>query len=231
MSSAFSVSESRERRVYVMNTVFGFFPPAALSLENQIGQPTTDEQRAQLNEPGNFDLDLTAEPARYFAGNLSLANTRLRTIDRVTGFWPEGGSHGLGRVRAERSIDASDWYFKAHFFQDPVQPGSLGIEAMIQTLQFFMLETGMGKGLDEPRFEAIALNKPMSWKYRGQVVPLNNKVQVTLDVTETGSDETGVFAIANASLWCDGIRIYSADEMGMRIVSGNSSFERRPIEA
>ncbi len=217
----FLSNESRESRVYVMNTVFGFFPPEALSLDNQIGQPTTDEQRAQLTEPGNFDLDLAGEPARYFAGNLSLANTRLRTIDRVTGFWPEGGTHGLGRVRAERSIDASDWYFKAHFFQDPVQPGSLGIEAMIQTLQFFMLESGMGEGIADARFEAIALNRPMTWKYRGQVVPLNNKVQVTLDVTETGSDAEGVFAIASASLWCDGIRIYSADGMGMRIVSGN----------
>jgi 3-hydroxymyristoyl/3-hydroxydecanoyl-(acyl carrier protein) dehydratase/1-acyl-sn-glycerol-3-phosphate acyltransferase len=218
----FLAGESGERRVYVMDTVFGFFPPEALSLENQIGQPTTDVQHAQLTEMGNYDLDLTDEPDRYFAGSLSLGNTRLRTIDRVTGFWPEGGTDGLGRVRTERSIDANDWYFKAHFFQDPVQPGSLGIEAMIQTLQFFMLESGMGDGIDEPRFEAIALNHPMTWKYRGQVVPLNNKVQVTLDVTEVGSDADGPFVIASASLWCDGIRIYSADGMGMRIVGGRA---------
>ena len=217
----FLSGEAGERRVYDMQTVFGFFPPEALSLENQIGQPTTDAQRAQLSETGNYDLDLTQEPERYFAGSLSIGNRRLRTIDRVTGYWPKGGMHSLGRVRAERAIDASDWYFKAHFFQDPVQPGSLGIEAMIQTLQFFMLESGMGEGIDAPRFEAIALNKPMTWKYRGQVVPLNNKVQVTLDVTEVGSDADGPFALASASLWCDGIRIYSADGMGMRIVSGN----------
>ena len=92
---------------------------------------------------------------------------------------------------------------------------------MIQTLQFFMLESGMEEGVDVPRFEAIALDRPMTWKYRGQVVPLNDKVQVTLDVTEVGRDAAGPFAIASASLWCDGIRIYSADGMGMRIVSGN----------
>lgn len=209
-----------ERRVYAMDTVFGFFPPEALSLENQVGQPTTDEQRALLSEASGFDLDLRDEPARYFAGSLRLAGARLRTLDRVTGYWPEGGSEGLGRVRAERSIDADDWYFKAHFFQDPVQPGSLGIEAMIQTLQFFMLESGMGADLDAPRFEPIALGRPMAWKYRGQVVPLNDTVHVTLDVTEVGRDESGPYAIASASLWCDGIRIYSADGMGMRIVSG-----------
>ena len=180
----FVASGAAERRVYVMNTVFGFFPPEALSLENQVGQPTTPQQRELLSEPCDFDVELRDEPARYFAGSLRLANTRLRTLDRVTGYWPEGGAEGLGRVRAERCIDADDWYFKAHFFQDPVQPGSLGIEAMIQALQFFMLESGMGEDIETPRFEPIGLNQPMTWKYRGQVVPLNEKVQVTLDVTE-----------------------------------------------
>lgn len=219
-----------EHRVYVMDTVFGFFPPETLSLENQIGQPTSEEQHSQRTEPGNCDIDLRDEPDTYFGGSLRLANTRLRTLDRVTGYWPEGGPDGLGRVRAERSIDAGDWYFKAHFFQDPVQPGSLGIEAMIQTLQFFMIESGMGEGLDAPRFEPIALDRPMGWKYRGQVVPLNETVQVTLDITEIGTDEHGPFAIANASLWCDGIRIYSADGMGMRIVSGGTPLPSRRLE-
>jgi 3-hydroxymyristoyl/3-hydroxydecanoyl-(acyl carrier protein) dehydratase/1-acyl-sn-glycerol-3-phosphate acyltransferase len=209
-----------ERRVYVMDTVFGFFPPEALSLENQVGQPTTDEQRALLSEASDFEVDLQGEPARYFAGSLRLAGSRLRTLDRVTGYWPEGGAEGLGRVRAERGIDADDWYFKAHFFQDPVQPGSLGIEAMIQTLQFFMLESGMAEGIDAPRFEPLAIDQAMTWKYRGQVVPLNDLVQVTLDVTEVGRDASGPYAIASASLWCDGIRIYSTDGMGMRIVAG-----------
>ena len=136
--------------------MFGFFPPEALSLENQVGQPTTDEQRALLSEASDFEVDLRDEPGRYFGGSLRLGGARLRTLDRVTGYWPEGGAEGLGRVRAERSIDADDWYFKAHFFQDPVQPGSLGIEAMIQTLQFFMLESGMGADIDAPRFEPIA---------------------------------------------------------------------------
>jgi 3-hydroxymyristoyl/3-hydroxydecanoyl-(acyl carrier protein) dehydratase/1-acyl-sn-glycerol-3-phosphate acyltransferase len=209
-----------ERRVYVMDTVFGFFPPESLSVENQVGQPTTDEQRELLSEASDFNLDLRDEPGRYFAGSLRLGRDRLRTLDRVTGYWPEGGSQGLGRVRAERSIEADDWYFKAHFFQDPVQPGSLGIEAMIQALQFFMLESGMGADIETPRFEPIATGRPMAWKYRGQVVPLNETVQVTLDVTEIGRDERGPYALASASLWCDGIRIYSADGMGMRIVSG-----------
>ena len=37
---------------------------------------------------------------------------------------------------------------------------------------------------------------------------------------ETGTDERGAYARCNASLWCDGIRIYTAEGLGMRIVSG-----------
>jgi 3-hydroxymyristoyl/3-hydroxydecanoyl-(acyl carrier protein) dehydratase len=60
-------------------------------------------------------------------------------IDRITGYWPEGGNSGLGTLRAEKDVKADEWFFKAHFYQDPVQPGSLGIEALIQLVQFYML--------------------------------------------------------------------------------------------
>ena len=47
-----------------MNTVFGFFPPEALSLENQVGQPTSEEQHALLTVPGNVDIStLKLNPA------------------------------------------------------------------------------------------------------------------------------------------------------------------------
>jgi 3-hydroxymyristoyl/3-hydroxydecanoyl-(acyl carrier protein) dehydratase len=68
-------------------------------------------------------------------------------LDRVTGWWPEGGSKGLGYLRAEKDVDPGEWFFKAHFFQDAVQPGSLGVEALCQLLQLCMLERGMANGL------------------------------------------------------------------------------------
>ena len=37
-------------------------------------------------------------------------------------------------MRAEKAIVADQWFFKAHFYQDPVQPGSLGLEALLQAL-------------------------------------------------------------------------------------------------
>ena len=207
-----------DSRVYELKTVFGFFPPAALVA--QIGLATPDAERAMLSKPSGFFVDLRDMPDRYFSHSARLGSAKLCMLHRINGFWPTGGTQGLGKMRAERDIDVGDWYFKAHFFQDPVQPGSLGIEAMVQLLQFYMLETGMDEGIEDARFESLALERELTWKYRGQVIPTNNLVQVTVDITERGRDERGPYASANASLWCDGIRIYSAENLGMRIVSG-----------
>ena len=128
-----------------------------------------------------------------------------------------------GRIRGEKDVDQAEWFFKAHFFQDPVQPGSLGIEAMVQILQLFMLETGMDEGIDSPRFEPMELGRPMTWKYRGQVVPSNKVISTTMDIVDTGTDERGTWAVADTSLWVDGKRIYEASNLGMRIVSGAMS--------
>ncbi len=217
------------REVYRLKTVFGFFPPATLA--NQAGLRTTPEQRELLERKSNFLVDLAAS-----AGNDStqarprLADGMLLMIDRVDGFWPEAGAAGLGQLRAVKDIDCSAWFFKAHFFQDPVQPGSLGIEAMIQALQFYMLhdgrlhdsrlQAGMDHGVDGAHFEPIALERPHRWKYRGQVLPRHRQVHTTLEIIETGRDERGVYALANASLWADGQRIYELDGLGMRIVAG-----------
>ena len=137
----------------------------------------------------------------------------LLMLDRVDGLWPAAGEGGLGQLRADKDVDPDEWFFKAHFFQDPVQPGSLGIEAMIQALQFFMLEAGMDDGIVAPRFEAARRwTTELTWKYRGQVLPHHRTVHTTIEITAAGRDERGAWATCEASLWVDGQRIYEATE-------------------
>lgn len=64
------------------------------------------------------------------------------------------------------------------------------------------------------------LDQPVTWKYRGQVVPKNKVIGSELRITEVGEDEHGRFAIAEGWLWVDGKRIYYTKNLGMRIVSG-----------
>jgi 3-hydroxymyristoyl/3-hydroxydecanoyl-(acyl carrier protein) dehydratase/1-acyl-sn-glycerol-3-phosphate acyltransferase len=209
-----------ETPVYEMQTGFGFFPAA--TFENQAGLSTTAEQSAEFNSASDFLVDLTACPARYCQGSLRLAEPRLLMLDRVTACDPCGGRAGLGALRAEKDVNPAEWFFKAHFFQDPVQPGSLGLEAMLQLLQFHMLHAGLADGMSHPRFAPIESGRALTWKYRGQVVPDNRRITITMEITEQGRDAAGPFAVADASLWVDGKRIYQVAGLGMKIVDANS---------
>ena len=217
-------------RVFAMTTNFGFFPKEALA--GQAGLPVSDAQRANLHEPCDFRRELRSRPPRYFGGSLALPGPMLLLLDRVSGYWPEGGQLGLGRLRAEIDVNPQDWFFKCHFMGDSVQPGSLGLEAMLQALQFYMLEAGLGAGIERPRFEPIQLDEAMTWKYRGQVLPTTTRVTVEIEITEKGqaptnsvpgAPVTAAYAIADASLWVDGLRIYSATRLGMRIVADETA--------
>lgn len=213
-------------RVYTLKTVFGCFPEEAF--EDQAGLPISEEDRTLLEQPGTAVIDLDERPAAFYRDGATLPGSKLDMLNRITGVWPQGGAAGLGAARAEKDVRSSDWYFKAHFFQDPVQPGSLGIEAMIQLLQAYMLHEGMDAGIPSPRFEPLAVGHEMTWRYRGQVTPRNELVHCTLEITDKGRDESGPFVIATASLWVDGLRIYSAEGLGMRIVSGSPPPPRIP---
>lgn len=209
--------------VYTFDTVFGYFKREAL--QNQVGLPVSDAQRASLTQPCAAPVvDLTARPAEYFGPGARLADPMLLMVDRVTGRWPEAGSAGLGQWRGVKDVNPGEWYFKAHFFQDPVQPGSLGIEMLLQLLQFGMLDLGLGKEAGPAaRFEPVALHDAMTWRYRGQIVPTNKQITAQVEITRIDREDAGILAVAEASLWVDNKRIYTASNLGMRIVAGGSA--------
>lgn len=202
---------------YRADTVFGYFPGQAL--EKQQGLRTSDEEREHFSEASAAaDVDLTTRPHGYFGRGARLAEPMLLMIDRVTGRWHTAGRAGLGRWRAVKDVNPAEWFFKAHFFSDPVQPGSLGIESMVNLLQFAMLDLGLGQDAGpDAQFEPIACDQPMTWRYRGQVRPRNKLVTTQLEITKIERNDDQIMAIADAALWVDGLRIYSATDLGMRI--------------
>ncbi len=203
--------------VYSYDTVFGYFRYEAL--QQQVGLPVTDEQRRLLELPCEAPVvNLRARPREFFGPGPRLADPMLLMIDRVTGRWPTDGDAGLGRWRAVKDVNPAEWFFKAHFYRDPVQPGSLGIEMLLQLLQFAMLDLGLGaEGGPSARFEPVALHHAITWRYRGQIVPTRTQITAQLEITRITREDEGVLAVADASLWCDGIRIYSATNLGMRL--------------
>ncbi|MBP1991652.1 beta-ketoacyl synthase N-terminal-like domain-containing protein [Paenibacillus eucommiae] len=206
-----------DQAVYTLDTVFGHFTQEDLG--KQVGIARTVDELEQLVQPSDFIVMLKEEPSRYYGGGLRLPRGKLLLLDQVSGYWPQGGKKGLGRLRAEKQVLPGEWFFKAHFCTDPVQPGSLGVESMLQLVQFYMLHSEMGEGLQHPRFEPIMLGDQVTWKYRGQVTPLNKVVTTEVEILEVGAGEDGPYVIAEAWLIVDGLTIYHAPLIGMRIVS------------
>lgn len=196
--------------VLVLHTTFGFFPPSAFA--ERVGLPVSEDDLRRLAEPGGAVVRACAPRP---PGLPPVPGPMLRMLDRVTGYWPTGGARGLGRLRAEKDIDAGAWFFRAHFFQDPVQPGSLGLEAVCQLLQHYLVVSGQAGGA---RFETVMSDAPVSWKYRGQVEPGDRVVTVELDIVESGVGERGPYAVGEAWLWVNDTRIYHFPRIGVRAV-------------
>jgi 3-hydroxymyristoyl/3-hydroxydecanoyl-(acyl carrier protein) dehydratase len=142
---------------------------------------------------------------------LPLPGSTLLSIDRITGYWPLGGRAGLGRLRAESDVQPDAWFFRAHFFQDPVQPGSIGLEAMLQALSvLWVLHGGNGSSRSGVRsFGPYPAGERAVWKYRGQVRPGARKVEIIVDALE----DRGHGLVGEAWLWVDGMRIYHAPRL------------------
>jgi acyl transferase domain-containing protein/3-hydroxymyristoyl/3-hydroxydecanoyl-(acyl carrier protein) dehydratase len=202
--------------VATVTTTFGFFSPKVL--EDQRGLPTTDADRARRDLPSPTPVVSLINGGGPLAGLPGMAGGTMRMLDEVTGYWPQGGDAGLGRVRTAQAVRPEAWYFKAHFYEDPVQPGSLGLEALIQSARALVALEGWLDGIEDPVWEQPILGFPLRWRYRGQVVPLRREV-----VTEVEALEVDVVAGESVTVkvygtqWVDGLRIYEVPSFAVRV--------------
>ncbi|MBU9763081.1 beta keto-acyl synthase [Mycobacterium sp. TNTM28] len=206
-----SVCTQNGEPVMSLKTTFGFFSPAALA--NQVGLPAAPEVVAALSSEAPVSLPYAAAE---LSGAPWLAQGKLKLIDQVN-FWPGGGAAGLGRLVAEADVDPNAWYFKAHFFQDPVQPGSLGLEAMQQAARAAARLAGLADG-DGLEFEPFAVDQPFNYKCRGQVLPTNLRTRIEVEILSATADERGLLVVFDGAFWVDDLRIYQAHGMGVRVV-------------
>ncbi len=209
---------SRGRLVYGGTTGFGFFPAAALA--SQVGIRGASLSKSRAGAAG-FELprfaperpgDVTASLAS--PGGFALPARAFSMIDRVDVLELDGGPKRLGFVSGSKKVDPAEWFFEAHFYQDPVMPGSLGLEAMLQLMKVFARER-FGRLSGTHRFETMALGREHKWQYRGQVVPTNGLVQVQATVTHVDDQ----LIVADGLLSVDGRVIYSMTNFSLRLVA------------
>ncbi|HBU57931.1 MAG TPA: hypothetical protein DEB33_09315 [Gemmatimonadetes bacterium] len=208
--------ENDDGPVMTLETDFGFFSPQIL--EDQRGLPMTEEMLARRDAESPVPELSLLDGGGELAHLPGMKSGMMRMLDKVTGFWNEGGEAGLGRIRTWQEIHYDAWYFKAHFFEDPVQPGSLGLEALIQSARALVHMKGWLEGIDNPVWEHPVVGFPLSWKYRGQVVPKRNEVvteveALKVDIVEGESVTVEVFG----TQWVDGLRIYEVPSFAVRV--------------
>ncbi|MCA1797056.1 MAG: type I polyketide synthase [Geobacteraceae bacterium] len=193
--------------VYRGDTVFGFFSGQALA--NQVGI-----QGATSYTPGAEELQRSINPGAY-PDQLPFPDVQLRMLDSINIYIADGGPHGLGFLRASKIVDPHEWFFDAHFYQDPVCPGSLGLESFIQLIKYAAVQRW---GADESTsFEVTTLNTPHHWSYRGQIIPTNKEIQVEALISAIDDEQRSI--TADGFLLVDGKTIYSMQDFCVNIVT------------
>lgn len=105
------------------------------------------------------------------------------------------------RIYGKKLVRTDEWFFDAHFYQDPVMPGSLGLEALLQTLKAAAHERW-----PEHRGWRISAASQHSWTYRGQVPPKSAVVTLALQIQNT--DPATHQLTADGLLYRDELPIY-----------------------
>ena len=199
------MTNSAGQPVYSGTTYFGFFD--ADSLKNQVGirgfqpwLPSAEELRRSL-------------PAMDYPAQIPLPDGTLRMIDRITTWLPDGGPAGLGYLVGETPVKPGSWFFDAHFYQDPVVPGSLGLESFIQLMKAEAVRRWGGSG--QLRSVGIPAGTDHEWVYRGQVVPGDRLMTTKMQVTKV--DDATRTLWADGHLEVDGRFIYQMKKFAMQV--------------
>jgi 3-hydroxymyristoyl/3-hydroxydecanoyl-(acyl carrier protein) dehydratase len=191
--------------LYEGNTTFGFFSAEALG--QQIGV-----REARFYQPS------PAEKARAhslaFPSEAPFPAPMLRMLDQVELLVLDGGSAQLGYAEATKTVRPEEWFFAAHFYQDPVMPGSLGLESFLQLLEV----VAFARWQPGPHIRFEANLGAHTWMYRGQVIPRNRQVRVVLEVT--ACDDAARTLTARGFLSVDGLVIYRMDDFTLTLVAG-----------
>jgi 3-hydroxymyristoyl/3-hydroxydecanoyl-(acyl carrier protein) dehydratase len=211
-----------KKRVYAGVTSFGFFTSEALTDQKGIQEEAASVYRPQPAEietarstvfqdqaPLTPD-DPNTEPLR----SLAMPARAIRMIDRIDIYLPQGGPAGLGYVRGNKRVDPKEWFFKAHFYRDPVCPGSLGIESFLQLLKYAALQRW--PHLSDSHYFMHSTELPHVWKYRGQILSENQQIEVEACVTAIGEDPPEIRA--DGYLYVDGLCIYKMENFGIRLL-------------
>jgi len=211
--------------VYSGDTYFGFFSAAALAQQKGLGP--SDSMVASLRPfagasdggqslavlppflPGDASGMITNIEA------LTLPGKALLMIDRIDAYLPETDEDGLAYIRGTKQVNSKEWFFNAHFYQDPVCPGSLGLESFLQLMKYVAINRWPHLAASH-RFR-LKEGRRHNWTYRGQVIPTNRTVAVEARITSAVEGRSPLLR-ADGLLSVDGLPIYKMADFELALV-------------
>ena len=210
---------------YKGKSSFGFFPEDALAA--QVGLDKGEEiaawyEKEQLTTSDymQIKLDSLYGKMKLFKApdgkpHYRLGENQLNLLDHLK-IAKNQGEFGKGYIHATKYIKTYDWFFTCHFYQDPVMPGSLGVESILQAMQVFALQQDLGEGFKSPRFVQLANHKTI-WKYRGQILTPVKEMHLEIHIKEIEHRGNQLAIIADAYLWNEKMRIYQVTDLALGI--------------
>jgi 3-hydroxymyristoyl/3-hydroxydecanoyl-(acyl carrier protein) dehydratase len=185
---------------------FGYF-----SAEAMAGQTGLDGGRTVLPWPRQTGQESLLKSVEGTALESSLPKGKLRLLHGVAAN-AGAGNHQEGYVYANRRNDSQDWFYACHFHEDPVMPGSLGIEAILQAMKVFAMQQSKC-----PATATLVAGQKMNWSYRGQVLQHHKQMQVEVHFHKTQFIGKTKLFTGDASLWADDSRIYEVRDLALAI--------------
>ena len=207
---------------YEGDATFGYFTKESLASQAGLDQGKQLPRWIDTVELAPNQI-IQVNPHQPFGeGFLRLANGQLEFTDEIK-IVPGGGKYGQGYAYANTIINPEAWFFKNHFYQDPVMPGSIGVETILQAMQAYAIETRLGDGLTNPHFaqvdsESVPGGHNIVWRYRGQILSDSDKSHIEANIKRIEKTPGKVVIYADASLWRDKLRIYEVKDIALAIV-------------
>ena len=147
--------------------------------------------------------------------NAQLPIPNMLMMDRITRIADGGGKFDKGEIIGELDIKPDLWFFDCHFPGDPVMPGCLGLDAMWQSVGFFLAWLGNpGHG------RALGVGEV---KFTGQVLPTAKRVTYYLDMKRVITRKL-VLGIADGRMEVDGREIYTAKDLRVGLFTSTEGF-------
>jgi len=218
--------------VYEADTSFGFFTEEALATQaglrdvpgfaGELLNASTGRSSPMLREIADAVPVAPDDVRRSPMNGLQFPAKALRMIDRIEHFDPVGGPAGLGVVHASAAVEPNAWFFDAHFYRDPVCPGSLGIEALLQVFKFMAMQRWQDRLGASHRFLPMVIGREHQWRYRGQIRPTNGRVDVAAVVTDV-DERSGPTMIGDGVIYVDSMPIYALRGFGVQLAASDAA--------